>query len=56
MMCSMVTLIKALQRHTSLQVLIFPLDKQLIMSTTNIPCLSKSGFFNRKIKVIKPGL
>lgn len=51
MMCSMVNLVKALQRSTSLLVLIFPLDKQLIMSTTNIPCLS-----NRKIKVIKPGL
>lgn len=56
MICNIVNLLKALQRATSLLVLAFPLDKQLIMSTTNILCLSESGFFNRKIKVIKPGL
>lgn len=56
MMCSVVNLVKALQRSTSLLVFISPLDKRLIMFTTNILCFNKSSFFNRKMKRIKPGL
>lgn len=41
--------------QTSLLVFIFHLDKRLIMFTTNILCLSKSGFFNKNMKAIKPG-
>lgn len=42
--------------QTSLLVFIFHLDEQLIMFTINILCLRKSGFFNRNMKGIKPGL
>lgn len=54
-MCSMVNVVKALQSSTLLLVFLFCLDEPLIMLTTTILCLSKSGFFNGKMKEIKPG-